>query len=323
MSGLYLEQRPKRTDNLTALVADLLRHFHARYHLGAAAVVTERPADVLAAAEKQWLRLSRDLQKRRGFATNPIDILKLTYSIAAMQHLRFSLQTPLYDPQARLFVVKPADIEAAAAGCHTIYLVTSVSTDLLSRSARALMPNSLVVDYCSQVTPYGKLGLRPRAELEVAANQSWNELAEYLEGQTILIDQLCQTGNSEAMDDAVDRLLGCDAAFLARAAVFQRALDLARPLTATSKQERDRYEAAVTLAHRVQTFSSTGFSSRFLNTYSHDDFLLNDRRLYQGDVVAQIERHMAAGRYNLARAYMRLAGAGTPALVRQLAANLA
>ncbi|HEY6736186.1 MAG TPA: hypothetical protein VI322_00565 [Candidatus Saccharimonadia bacterium] len=309
----YAEQRSVSGDVNTALMADVMRHFHARQNLGPALVVSSA-ADCVAQAERQWRRLSRELQKRRGFATNPVEILKYTYTIATMQHVRLSSELPEYQPGAGLYVLRPDQLADTALTAMTVYVTSPAAATAMAAQLGRLAPDGLLVDYTARpgFHPMEDTGLLPRAQLEVAANLAWSSLAAYLSIQGVDVATLTNHGSSEQIDDAVDRLLGVQASFLEQAGQFQHALDLARPLITTPKQVRDRYETTIRLAHRVQTFATTGFSARFLHTYTNDDFLLRDRpaAAVSAGVAEQVRRHLAAGRYNLARALMAQPAAG-------------
>ncbi len=86
----YLEPRGRVHGAPANVAQDIMRHFHARQHLGSAVVFCQNPAEMLLLAQRQWLRLSRTLQRQRGAATDAVEILKYTYTITQMQHVQFS-----------------------------------------------------------------------------------------------------------------------------------------------------------------------------------------------------------------------------------------
>jgi hypothetical protein len=302
MTRHYFEQRSRVSDRPEEVMADVMRHFHARQHLGRAIVVCADPAARMAAAHKQWLRLSRDLQRRRGRSADAVEILKYTYTIAQMQHVIMSEEQPSECPEARIHFVRAGSLEAAGAPIATTYILAGVTPGQLGAIASALMPSGTIVDY-SGSADIPQARLLPRADLETAVSESWRELERYVAGKGVRLGQLSAHRTTESMDDAVDVLLGVESAFLARAGEFQHTLDLARPLHDTSKVQRMQYETLIQLAHRVQTFASAGFSAQFLHTYSDDDFLLRDGlTAAQALAVADIQRHRLAGRWRLAAA---------------------
>lgn len=306
MTCKYRENRARNNQSMDSMIADIMRHFHARQHLGTAAIITPDPHATLLLATKQWAKLSRALQRRRSRNNNPIEILKYTYTIASMQHLVMSARTPEQDPGAQLYVLYPHQLGQAGLPFTTIYATGPLNAAAVQRAATSLMASGLLVDYSpapASASAAHNAGLfQPRSELEQAAAQAWEKLLDFLAGQNIQLRDTLPLVN-ETMDDAVDHLLGMDVTFLAQAAVFQRALDLARPLINTPKRQRDQYEAFIMLAHRVQTFASTGFSSQFLHTYASDDFWLGDRRFAPAaELLVQIQHHLGAQRYNVVRA---------------------
>jgi len=296
------------------LMADVMRHFHARQHLGKAVVLTDDPAAMLLAGRKQWLKLSRTLQQRRAEATNAVEILKLTYTIAQMQQMQMIDKAPHEQPEANVFFVRPDDLRLVSSDCLSIYVTTTLSEDVLVQLSTQLPASSLIVDYCAQQGLAG-LALKPKLELERAVADQWQQVKAFLVGRGIPVREFGEARiETEVLDDAVDALLEVEMDFLMLANRFQRALDLARPLKSIPKLERDQFETFLILAHRVQTFAPAGFSAKFLGTYADDTFFLNDNTGAHETLVETVARHERAGRFNLARALMRLKQpAGMPA----------
>jgi hypothetical protein len=110
----------------------------------------------------------------------------------------------------------------------------------------------------------------------------------------------------DAMDDALDTLLGTSHKFLQVANEFQRSLELARPIR-LSKELRSSYDSLALLAHRVQALTPGAFSQHFLETYNEDDtfFLYDPSKTkvwqYAETLAEAFNRHTSAGRTNLAR----------------------
>lgn len=309
MTKHYIETRGRIRPQLTNMASDIMRHFHARQHLGTALVVCEDPEALLAAAGKQWLRLSRLLQRRRGSATNAVEILKLTHTITQMQHLEFVAQPPHERPEAAVYFVKPGQTRQLPANCLTVYLAASVSETAAAALMKELPAYGLVVDYSGGVEA-GDFGLRAKADLEADVAATWCAVDSFLTKYQISVVELTPSPTSaEAFDDALDVLLGVGTEFLGIANLFQRTLDLARPLRTIPKLQRDRYDAFMMLAHRVQTLSPGHFSPQFLNTYADDTFFLNDRGRTATDWAALLESHRLAGRSHLVSALMEWSAA--------------
>lgn len=291
------------------MMADVMRHFHARQHLGKAVVVTDNPAELLAAAHKQWLKLGRSLQQRRGAASNPVEILKYTYTITRMQHLELVARTPEEAPEAAMFFVRPQELKMLPASCLTVYFAGAMDEAVVARIMKQLPNQALIVDYGNQVEA-GDFGLRTKQEAERQVADNWRLVEAFLVAQRIdtRLFRSGIAGWTEEMDDAMDVLLGVEAEFLGLAAGFQRTLDLARPLRTIPKLERDQYELLLMLAHRVQTLSPRGFSPQFLATYADDAFFMSDRRLVGAGLAEEIARQAGAGRWNIVRALMARSG---------------
>jgi hypothetical protein len=300
------------------MMADMMRHFYARQHLGKAIVICDDPEDLVAAARKQWLRLSRTLQHRRELAANAVEILKYTYTITQMQQTHFADALPHERPGANAYFVTPEQAQVAAEDCLTLYMAAVLPAPLLRELRTKLLGSGLMVDYCGQLEAHGASGLRSKIELERMVASGWDEVDSFLAGRGIdtklFGNRATQT---EILDDAVDAVLDVDSEFMAIATSFQRKLDLARPLKIIAKAEREKYETFLMLALRVQTLTPSGFSARFLSTYADDTFLLNDILRLHESLAEAVARHQAAGRANLARALMR----SQSGMVRGLAAH--
>jgi hypothetical protein len=301
----YLETRGRIHNAPAHVVADIMRHLHARQHLGRAVVVCDEPAELVELAHKQWLKLSRMLQRRRGSATNAVEILKYTYTITQMQHVVFSAQPPHEQPEARVFFVQPQGLKLVPTDCLSIYVTAEMTAKYLARMVAEVSASALVVDYTGEMS-VGDFGLRAKTELEAQVIEHWRRVEAFLTAQQIEMHHLVTAANpTEMMEDALDILLGVSEEFLQIASGFARVLDLARPLRMISKAQRSEYEVFMMLAHRVQTLAPGGFSTRFLDTYADDAFFLNDNQTAHA-LAEAIDRQRRAGRLNVARALLQL-----------------
>ena len=311
MAKCYMELRKHAARGTDSVVADIMRHLHARQHLGKAVVVCNTPIPFLSAARKQWLKLSRTIQKQRASTLNADKILKYTHMITHMQHMHFSAKTPVDNPGADVYFLTPAQVAIMPIHCWTVYVITPMAEATAQNMLRLLPSEALVVDYC-QAGYWEHLGLRPKAELERQSEHAWRRALKFLKDHHISIAAISREdmGDIDAMDDALDTLLGMGHRFLQVANDFQRALELARPLR-LSKEIRTQYDAFILLAHRVQALSPGAFTQQFLEVYSEDDtFFLYDtaRGLWVLDDAMLAEayaRHSQAGRHNLAAALRR------------------
>jgi len=307
MAKCYFELRKQSARGTDSVAADMMRHLHARQHLGKVVVVCDQPAALLAAARKQWLKLGRTIQKQRASTLNADKILKYTHTITHMQRMRFTSKTPLDDPEADVHFLDKQHCDVVPMHCYTLYFAAALPGPAVAGIIEQLPVEALMVDYDHTIS-WAKLGLQPKTILEAQVDSAWGQVRQFLAGRKVDAQALSRDGlrNVEAMDDALDTLLAASNQFLRIANDFQRALELARPMR-IHRSLRDQYDSLLLLAYRVQALSPGIFTQHFLETYNEDDtFFLYDfskRRLVgSGEPLASaITRHAAAGRQHLAR----------------------
>jgi hypothetical protein len=309
----YFERRGSAKRGDIDMVADMMRHLQTRQYLGKTIIVCQRPALLMSAAHKRWLKLSRMIQNQRAKTFDADKILKYTHTITHMQHLRFAAASPLEAPEADVFFVRADQLSCLPLQCFTMYCTAGLPQDKVTDVITQLPAEALIVDY-DNTTPWHKLGLSQKYELELQVAHEWRTAQAFLKTYGIEPTTLFHTSREgvEAMDDALDILCGVSAKFLQAADSFNRILELARPLR-LSKITRQHYDTFTLLAHRVQALSTNSFTQRFLETYNEDDtFFLYDvaRRLRLGGtegLAATIAHHQTAGRLNLVRALQTIA----------------
>lgn len=289
------------------LAADIMRHLYTRQYLGKTVVVCSLPVGMVSAARKQWLKLSRTLQRQRASTLNADKILKYTHGIAHMQRLRFSSKLPLEQPEADVFFLTPDELQNLPAQCLTAYLITEATAGQSAQLHQQLPADALVVNYST--TDISALNLEPKKKLDARVAESWRQVKQFLGEYQIDISRLDinDMRSVEAMDDALDTLLGVSHRFLGVASEFQHTLELARPMH-IAKPLRETYDSFILLAHRVQALTPGAFSRQFLQIYNEDDtFFLYDqgRELLLGfgeSLEESHARHVKAGRKHLAHA---------------------
>jgi len=290
-----------------------MRHVHSRQHLGKTIVVCENPVVMLSAARKQWLKLSRTIQKQRASTLNADKILKYTHAIARMQHMHFTMKPPLDRPEADIYFLAPEALATMPSNCYSLYILEALAPENIDRITERIPQDGLIIDYVHQ-TNWAQLGFGPKGELEKAVRVHWRAVVDFLELYDIDLKHLRRGPESdiEAMDDALDTLLNASQGFIEVANGFQRALELARPLK-MAVDTRLQYDIVILLAHRVQALSTNSYSQRFLESYNEDDtFFFYDRvrehMLGSGETLAQaVARHQAHNRPRLAAALMQVA----------------
>ncbi len=305
MAKCYIESRTSAARGTDSIAADVVRHLHTREHLGKAAIICDQPLAVLAVARKQWLKISRSIQRQRASTLNADKILKFTHTITHMQHMHFSTKSPLEQPDANFYFLRPHDLSIMPLQCWSVYILSSLGTSTAQTLLMQIPSEALIVDYTHTDT-WRDLDVAPKSTLEKYVVQEWRQVEQFLRTHNIAIELLTSDiQDVDTMDDALDTLLSVNRKFLHIANEFQRTLELARPLRLT-KETRARYDAVVLLAHRVQALSPGAFTQRFLETYNEDDtfFLYDHRKLTLGGETLEVAfgRHAAAGRLHLAEA---------------------
>ncbi|HTH72410.1 MAG TPA: hypothetical protein VL737_03565 [Candidatus Pristimantibacillus sp.] len=311
----YIELRKPTARGSESVIADAMRHLNTRQHLGRAVIVCPQPAIALSAARKQWLKLSRALQKQRSSTLNADKILKYTHTITRMQRMRFTAKTPLEQPDGEVYFLQPDELATLPVHCWTLYILSPVSQTAARLALAQLPPEALIVDY-RESKLWDRLGVAPKKVLEARVKSRWQQADNFLRGHRINVSKLIAGGiyDAEAMDDALDTILGGHShEFLQVANEFQRSLELARPLR-LKKEVRFAYDSLILLAHRVQALRPDAYNQQFLESYNEDDtfFLYDTARLRKyfigSETPAEVyDRHNSAGRYHLARSLQSLA----------------
>jgi hypothetical protein len=308
MAKCYFELRKQSAKGTDSMAADIMRHLHTRQHLGKAVVLCEQPVALLAASRKQWLKLSRTIQNQRASTLNADKILKYTHTITHMQHMRFTAKGVLQDPEADVYFLDKHSLETMPLHCYSIYVTTEINNAAAHDMIDQLPSEALMIDYRHHMH-WATFGLQSKVVLEEQVASEWRQVQQLLKSNDITIATLIQDGfhDIEAMDDALDTLLGMSHRFLRIANEFQRALELARPLR-IARATRQHYDSLVLLAYRVQALSPGAYTQHFLESYNEDDtFFLYDVSKHAlvgtGEPLeAAVRRHRAAGRHHLAKA---------------------
>jgi hypothetical protein len=277
MAKCYFELRKQSARGTDSIAADIMRHLHTRQYLGKVVVVCDQPLPLLAASRKQWLKLTRAIQKQRSSTLNADKILKYTHTITRMQHMRFSHKTPLKDPESDVYFLEPKDCEIMPAHCYSIYLLSPLPKEVTSNMIEQIPSEGLVIDYEHHMS-WSSFGLQSKVVLEQQVISEWKQMRQFLIANDVDADVLtkAEIHDIEIMDDALDILLGRSHQFLRIANEFQRALELARPLR-INRERRKEYDSVVLLAYRVQALSPGTFTQHFLEAYNEDDmFFLYD-----------------------------------------------
>ncbi|HSE61041.1 MAG TPA: hypothetical protein VLA88_01960 [Candidatus Saccharimonadales bacterium] len=278
MKQLYFEPRALPNSPSATLAADIAKHLQSRQYLGSALIVCDNPGAVLSSVRKQWLKAARKLLKLRASTLNAEEILRLTHVIMHMQTLQFVARSPLDSPDASIYVASPAEALPLPDNCYTVYFISPPTPETIPALFKKLPENGLIVSYIGAV--HG-LVLPPKTELEQRIYTQWQALVAFLQHHGIMPDDLV-VGNAlqfVPMDKALDILLGVADSFLRQAADFQRAINVAQPLTQFAPELHKKFEAVTRLAYRVQALTPGNFNHYLVHTFDDsgaDPFFLRD-----------------------------------------------
>ena len=280
-SHIYYEVRTMQVFGPPMPVAsDIARHLQSRQYLGMTVVVCSNPLSMLSALRKQWLRLARNLQKQRASTLNAEEILRFTHTIMHMQHLQFVAQPPVVGADGHIFFVHPDDLTDLPPGCLSLYLTVPPRKTQLTTWLDGLNRDALVVDYEGNIG-LEAFGLSPKKDIEARMLSDWKDLQTLMHQSGVDVEALVvgTSLESQAIDRAVDNLLGTGNIFLRRAAEFQHMLSLAQPLKDIPATLLKKIEAVMRVAHRVQSLTPGSFGSFLMHTFGDsraESFFLRD-----------------------------------------------
>lgn len=278
---VYYETRTMHTFGPpTPIASDIARHLQSRQFLGITVVVCANPFSMLSALRKQWLRLTRNLQKQRASTLNAEEILRFTHTIMHMQHLQFVAQVPVLGGEGHIYFVTPDELQSLPPGCVSLYITTAPRTGQLRSWLESLAPDALVIGYDATLG-LSNFNLEPKKALEQRMLADWHDLQHFMANNDVDVQAL-QAGfsfHSAAMDDALDSLLSCGSEFLHKAAAFQHIVSLSQPLKNVPATMLKQFETTMRLAHRVQSLTPGNFSGFLVREFGErhaDSFFLRD-----------------------------------------------
>ncbi|MGH7196276.1 MAG: hypothetical protein ACREGJ_00735 [Candidatus Saccharimonadales bacterium] len=260
------------------IAADLAKHLQSRQYLGTAVVVCANPVIFMSVVRKYWFRLMRGAQKQRASTLNAEEILRLTRDIMHMQQAKFTSKLPSELRGAQVYFVAPSHVNTLPDHCYSIYLTAPAQPEAFRRVLSHAPDAGLCINYDTGVA-LSKLGLSPKSQLEAAAFKKWQEVVRFLRQRDIDVHTFAPNNpyRMQAIDDALDTLLGASQQFLEVAAAFQRALDLAQPPQNPDALQHQLYVAVARLAHRVQALTPGGFANQFTHALGDQEtFFLHD-----------------------------------------------
>jgi len=275
------------------IASDIARHVQSRQYLGTTIVVCRNPLSMLSATRKQWLRLSRNLQKQRASTLNAEEILRFTHTIMHMQHLQFIAQAPTEKAEGHIFFTTPEELHVLPPGCVSLYIVAPPRAAQLQTWIGSLSADGLVVDYQGNLD-LDTLGLKPKQDIEKSVISDWQELEDFMQRHDVRVHELFagQAMQSPIMDEALDCLLSTGNEFLRRAAEFQHTLSLSQPLKTIPLAQLKKFEIVMRLAHRVQSLTPGTFGNYLVANFDDhhaESFFLRDAAPEDDDLMANPE----------------------------------
>lgn len=256
--------------SLNSAISDAVTHWQARYELGTALLLTEDPTMTLRLAQKQWRKLTRQLQQERTKKTDAEDILSTTRTISRMQRVKFSAKDPLQNPDANFYIINPKSLNTLPTNCFTLYSFTTLPAEPV---IALLAPDALVVAYKEQMPPKNLIS---KSVLEEHVLSVEAELLSWLEKHHIDIEII--NTDIEKANEALDTILGStalQAEFLSKTKLFLHTIQLASPLKMSSSQ-KERLETLEQLEKHVRVLSPAYLSDHILDSQNDDSFLLRD-----------------------------------------------
>ncbi len=144
MHGLYREHRHAGSAPVSQ---DLAKHLYTRMMYGKVGIVAERPATMLPALRKQWLKLQRRVRRERSSTLDAARILELSQQLACMQSMTFTAKAPIDEPTADVLVATIDDLLRWPPQCRTMYVTCNVELEKLHLVTSWMPRHSLVVIY--------------------------------------------------------------------------------------------------------------------------------------------------------------------------------
>lgn len=302
----YIQWQNGKNKTLEVKVSEVMKHWQTRYELGSALLLSEDPEAALKLIEKQWRKLSRQLQSSRVTKVGADDILTVTRTISRMQRVKFSTEDPELNPDAKFFIMDPKQLSTLPAHCYTLYNFSQLPEPTL---LKLLPTDSLIVSYSEKIQ---LSGIYEKSVLEEQILTEEALLTRWLEHHHIVIDEL--KNNIEKANEALDTLLSSSnlqSNFLHKTGAFLNLVQLAQPVTLSETQQL-RLEALSQLEHHVRVLSPAFLSDHIVDSQNDDSFLLRDPETGKILTLESLRQFIAAqysaGRINLAKALEQKTG---------------
>lgn len=142
MHGLILEEGSFGPNPATK---DLARHLYARMYYGKTVIVAAKPTIVIASLRKQWLKLTRKVQKERAKTLNALRVAELSRIVSYMQSLKFTTHYPPDDYEGNIYIATLEEVLRWPPDCRTLYITCDIEREQLYMITAWMPKGSLVV----------------------------------------------------------------------------------------------------------------------------------------------------------------------------------
>lgn len=123
---------------------DLAKHLYTRMSCGKVLILADKPASVLSALRKQWLKLARKVQCERAATMNAVSIKELSAITSQMHNLRFTTQWSADVKAADVYITTVDKLLQWPPECSTMYVTCKVELEVL-HMVTAWMPKGALV----------------------------------------------------------------------------------------------------------------------------------------------------------------------------------
>lgn len=144
MDDLYIELRTLHRGSISR---DIAEHLFTRQFLGAAIVISDKPAALASSLGKQWWQLGLNVRRARSSTLQRERIREIDREIAHMDQVKIVAQsTQNLVLTADVLVVEPHNVHIPP-DCQTLYIACKISEETLQKVLHAMPSHAVVVRY--------------------------------------------------------------------------------------------------------------------------------------------------------------------------------
>lgn len=140
-------QEVSHIKGLHNIAADMARTLQKRRAKGNAIILCTYPNETHRALERQWARLTRQLQAKRADSNGATVVARLGREISAMQAYTFTTEFPYKDPQNNAFILGMTDTAEIFPTCQTLLIAGELDDATYHYILERIAPYSLARRY--------------------------------------------------------------------------------------------------------------------------------------------------------------------------------